>query len=86
MGSIFHRVTIIENTVGLPKNFLYLKKSLNKYTLKQWFSKWAKSPPWGRLWRARLGTKQQGLLWGKTTQGGENAQPPPLIDNWVNFS
>jgi len=29
-------------------------------SLKQWFSKWASSPPWGRFWGARRRTKQRG--------------------------
>jgi len=27
--------------------------------LKQWFSKWVESPPWGRFWRKRGRTKQR---------------------------
>jgi len=71
--------------------------AISKYSLYQWFSKWAESPSLGRFWGTRKRTKQRGQQGGETTQRGRkrsttatttnrNAQPLPSIDHWVNFS
>ena len=52
--------------------------------VKQCFSKWAESPPWGRVLMVTVRKIQRGRQGAKQHKGGENAQP--LIDHWVNFS
>jgi len=69
----------IDDLVLMPDspNFLTI-------VLRQCFSKWAESPPWGDFeWQG--GDKSKGGNRGaKQHKGGENAQP--IIDQWVNFS
>jgi len=43
------------------------------------------SPPSGRFWGAGGEQKKGGDKAAEQHKGGENAQPLPLIDRWVNF-